>query len=179
MKEIIARRYAKALIRIGQEDGNYERYGQELISFDEALSLSAELRAVMENPIYAKEQKKALFHALNSKLGLSPMVVNFILLLIDKRRLGYFNEIVRIYGEMADEVAGRGRAKVTSAVDLSPQAVEAIRKRLASITGKEVILTLAVDPRLIGGVVTQIGGVIYDGSIRTQLENLRESLMKG
>mgnify|MGYP005832149087 CR=1 FL=1 len=179
MKGIIARRYARALIRIGQEDGNYERYGQELKSFDEALSLSAELRAVMENPIYGKEHKKALFHALNSELGLSPTIVNFILLLIDKRRLGYFTEIVRIYGEMADEVAGRSRVKVTSAVSLSPQAVEAIRKKLASITGKEVILTLEIDPQLIGGVVTQIGGVIYDGSIRTQLENLRQSLMKG
>ncbi len=179
MKGIIARRYARALIGIGQEDGNYENYGQELKSFDEALSLSPELRAVMENPIYGKDQKKALFHALNSELRVSPTIMNFILLLIDKRRLGYFTEIVRIYGEMADEVAGRSRAKVTSAVTLSPQAVEAIKKRLSSITGKEVILTLEVDPQLIGGVVTQIGGVTYDGSIRTQLENLRESLMKG
>jgi len=179
MKGIIARRYARALIRIGQEDGQYERYGQELLSFEEALGLSAELREVMENPIYGKDQKKALFHALNSTLRLSPTVTNFILLLIDKRRLGYFAEIVSSYREMADEVAGRTRAKVTSAVPLSAESVEAIKKRLASMTGKEVLLTLEVDPGLIGGVVTQIGGVIYDGSIRTQLENLKESLMKG
>jgi F-type H+-transporting ATPase subunit delta len=179
MKEIIARRYAKALIRIGEEDGNYELYGQELKAFEGVMGISPQLGAVMENPIYDKDQKKALFRAINLKLRLSPIVVNFILLLIDKRRLGYFAEIVRCYGLLADEVAGKARAKVISPVPIPNASIAAIQKKLASMTGKEVIVSVEEDPGLIGGVVTQIGDIVYDGSIRTQLNKMKETLMKG
>ena len=179
MKEIVAKRYAKALVRIGQEDEQYEQYGRELLSFGEVLEASVELQAVMENPIYDKEQKKALFHALNAGLKLSPVLTHFILLLIDKRRLGYFMEIMTCYDRLADEVAGRVRARVASAVPLPEPAIQAIRKRLESMTGKTVIVTVQEDPGLIGGVVTQIGDIIYDGSIRTQLAGITETLMKG
>lgn len=179
MREIVAKRYAKALIQIGQEEGQYEQYGQELKAFWEVLRASIELQDVMENPIYDKDQKKALFQALNSNLNLSPTVINFILLLIDKRRVGYFGEIVRCYEKLADEVAGRIRARVISAVALPEASTRVIQERLASLTGKEVIVSVQQDPALIGGVVTQIGDVIYDGSIRTQLETIKETLMKG
>jgi F-type H+-transporting ATPase subunit delta len=179
MKEIIARRYAKALIQIGLEDGQYEQYGQELRSFGEILEASPELQAVMENPIYDKEQKKALFQALNARLDLSPIAIHFILLLIDKRRLAYFGEIVRCYERLADEAAGRVRARVISAVALPEASIRTIREKLRSMKGKEVIVSVQEDPTLIGGVVTQIGDMIYDGSIRTQLQGIKETLMKG
>ena len=179
MKEIIARRYAKALIRIGEEDRHYEIYGQELKAFEGVMGISPQLGAVMENPIYDKDQKKAVFQALNAKLELSPVIVNFILLLIDKRRLGYFGEIVRCYEMLADEVAGKTRARVISAVPIPKASLAAIQKKLASMTGKEVIVSVQEDPGLIGGVVTQIGDIVYDGSIRTQLNKMKETLMKG
>jgi F-type H+-transporting ATPase subunit delta len=179
MKEIIAKRYARALIRIGQEDGHYERYGSELRSFQELLGLSAELQAVMENPIYDKDQKKALFQALNARHTLSPMVTHFVLLLIEKRRLGYFEEIVACYDRLADEVAGRVRAQVTSVTPLRASVLQAIQGKLEAMTAKRVILSVREDPSLIGGVITQIGDVIYDGSIRTQLAGITETLMKG
>lgn len=179
MKEIVAKRYAKALIQLGREDGQYTRYGQELKGFQELLEASGELKAVMENPIYNKDQKKLLFNAFNTKLQLSPVVVAFILLLIDKRRLGYFNDIVRAYEKLVDEVSGRTRARVTSAVPLSEASVRTIQQRLAAVTGKEVVVSVQEDAGLIGGVVAQIGDVIYDGSLRTQLEMIKETLMKG
>jgi F-type H+-transporting ATPase subunit delta len=179
MKEIIAKRYARALIRIGQEDGQYEQYGRELRSFQELLGVSPELRAVMENPIYDKDQKKALFQALNARLKLSPMLTNFVFLLIEKRRLGYFGEIVACYDRLADEVAGRVRARVVSAIPLPQSSLQAIQGKLEAMTAKKVILTVQEDPSLIGGIVTQIGDVIYDGSIRTQLAGITETLMKG
>lgn len=179
MKEIVAKRYARALIQIGKEDGQYERYGQDLRAFGEILEESPELRAVLENPIYNREQKKALFHALKDKLDLAPLVVNFILLLIDKRRLGYFKEIVRCYEGLMDEVAGRMRARVLSAVPLPEASLKAIQRQLAAITGKEVLIAAEEDPGLIGGVVAQIGDLVYDGSIRTQLEKIKETLLKG
>ena len=179
MKEIVAKRYAKALIRIGQEDGQYELYGEEIKAFRELLAASSELREVMENPIYDKEQKKTLFQALNAKLGFSQIVINFILLLIEKRRVVFFNDIVRFYEKLSDELAGKVRAEVRSAVSLPKASMKAIEKKLAAMTGKQVLISSSVDPELIGGVVTKIGDVIYDGSIRTQLYGIKETLMKG
>jgi F-type H+-transporting ATPase subunit delta len=179
MKEIIAKRYARALVRIGQEDGQYETYGKELHAFQEILEASEELGAVMENPIYDRDQKKSLFRALNGQLRFSPMVTSFVLLLIEKRRLGYFREIVTGYDQLADEVAGRTRARVLSAVPLPESSVRTIQARLESMTRKKVIVTVQSDPSLIGGVVTQIGDLIYDGSVRTQLASITETLMKG
>jgi F-type H+-transporting ATPase subunit delta len=179
MREIVARRYAKALIRIGQEDGKYEAYGEELKAFGQLWEASPEFRDVMENPIYPKEQRRAIFEAVKEKMGLSPIMVNFIRLLIDKRRVGYLPEIIRCYEKLSDEVAGRLRATVTSAVPLDEASLKAIQEKLEEMTGRKVLLSVQEDPRLIGGVVTKIGDILYDGSIRTQLENLKETLMKG
>jgi len=107
------------------------------------------------------------------------MVTSFVLLLIEKRRLGYFREIVTGYDQLADEVAGRTRARVLSAVPLPESSVRTIQARLESMTRKKVIVTVQSDPSLIGGVVTQIGDLIYDGSVRTQLASITETLMKG
>jgi F-type H+-transporting ATPase subunit delta len=178
MREIVARRYAKALIQIGREDGNYEKYGRELRAFAQVFDASADLQAVMENPIYDRGRKKALFKAINKKMKLSGLVGNFILLLIDKRRMGYFKDIVRSYEKLMDEVAGRVRAQVVSAISLPQESVKEIRDKLQSMTGKEVIVTLQEDPELIGGIITKIGDMVYDGSIRTQIEGMKESLLK-
>ncbi|MGQ9857265.1 MAG: ATP synthase F1 subunit delta [Thermodesulfobacteriota bacterium] len=179
MKEIIAKRYARALIQIGQEDGNYEGYGEQLRAFRDLMDASPELRAVMANPIYERQGKKALVGALSQKLGLSPVVSNFLLLLVDKRRIGFFREIVACYERLADEVAGRIRARVVSAVPLDEATVVEIKKQLESMTHMEVLVELQQDPELIGGVVTQIGDKLYDGSVRTQLMSIKENLMKG
>jgi F-type H+-transporting ATPase subunit delta len=179
MNEIIAKRYARALIQIGQEDGQYEQYGQELKAFQEILEASPELRAVMVNPIYEREDKKALLGAIQGKLRLSQVVRNFLLLLIDKRRMGSFKDIVRCYDVLADELAGRVTAKVTSAIPLEDSILQDIRRRLEAMTGKRVLVQVEQEPGLIAGVVTQIGDTVYDGSVRTQLASIRETLLKG
>lgn len=179
MKEIVAKRYARALIQIGQEDGNCEGYGEQLRAFRDLMDASPELRAVMANPIYERQGKKALLGALSQKLGLSPVVSNFLLLLVDKRRIGFFPEIVTCYERLADEVAGRVRARVVSAVPLDKATVVEIKKQLESMTRMEVLIELQQDPELIGGVVTQIGDKLYDGSVRAQLMSIKENLTKG
>lgn len=179
MKEIVAKRYARALIQIGREDRQYEQYGHQLKAFEGVLQKSEELRDVMENPIYNKDQKKAIFNSLKDKLTLSPPVVNFITLLIDKGRLAYLSEIVRCYGRLTDQAAGRIRARVISAVPLPEPSVKVIQEKLTAVTGKEVLISVEENPELIGGIVTQVGDMIYDGSIRIQLRNMKEMLLKG
>lgn len=179
IKEIVAKRYARSLISIGQEDGLYREYGEELDRFEDLLRSIDDLREVLENPIFNAKDKKAILKEICSRLKLSPMVVNFLNLLIDKRRMSYFMEINAQYRKLIEEISGITTATVSSAIDLPPEYVEKLKKRFGEITGKEVVLRVEVDPSLIGGLVTKVGDMVYDGSIRTQLYAIRETLTKG
>jgi F-type H+-transporting ATPase subunit delta len=101
------------------------------------------------------------------------------MLLFDKGRIGFLPYISEFYQKLADELKGIARASLVSATELPDKTIEKIREALSKKTGKEVILEVEQDPELIGGIVTRIGDLILDGSIRTQLVTMRESLKKG
>jgi F-type H+-transporting ATPase subunit delta len=100
-------------------------------------------------------------------------------LLFDKGRFGFLGAINEFYQKLADDLKGVARASLVSANELSSEAVEKIRKALSKKTGKDIVLDIKTDPALIGGVVTKIGDLVLDGSIKTQLLNMRESLKRG
>jgi F-type H+-transporting ATPase subunit delta len=110
---------------------------------------------------------------------LSDTMGAFLFLLFDKGRIGFLNSINEFYQKMADELKGIARATLLSATELSEDAIDKIRDALSEKTGKDVMLTVEKDPSLIGGIVTKIGDLVLDGSIRTQLLNMRESLKRG
>jgi F-type H+-transporting ATPase subunit delta len=112
-------------------------------------------------------------------MALSATMKSFLTLLFDKGRFAYLSSISDFYQKLADELKGIARASLVSAAPLSSEAVEKIRKTLSERTGKDIVLDVAEDPGLIGGVVTRIGDLVLDGSIKTQLLNMRESLKKG
>jgi F-type H+-transporting ATPase subunit delta len=113
------------------------------------------------------------------KLDISAVIKSFVTLLFKKKRLGYIRDINEHYNKLADELKGIVRAELTSATELSSDSFEQIRSSLTKLTGKDVLLEAKIDPELIGGVVTRIGDLVLDGSIRTQLKNMRESLKRG
>lgn len=172
----IARRYAKALFDLAVEQGKVEAWSQSLLSLKQAVDSSEELRDVLVNPIYSREQRRAIAGKLVAALRLDPEPANLLYLLGDRNRLGYLAGLVDVFGELADAKLGRLRARVTSAVPLEAATAQAIADRLARATRAQVILDRAVDPELLGGVVAQVGRLTYDGSVRTQLEDLRKSL---
>ena len=129
--------------------------------------------------MHATGARKGVLDTLIERLGLSKVMRSFLLLLFDKGRIGFINSIDEFYQNLADELKGVARASVTSATELSADAIEKIRKGLSKRTGKEVILEINQDPSLIGGIVTRIGDLVLDGSIKTQLLGMRESLKKG
>jgi F-type H+-transporting ATPase subunit delta len=104
---------------------------------------------------------------------------SFLVLLFEKGRFGFLGHINDFYQKLADELKGIARATVTSAGELSADAVERLRAVLSKRTGKDIVLEVKQDPGLIGGLITQIGDLVLDGSIRTQLLNMRESLKRG
>jgi F-type H+-transporting ATPase subunit delta len=104
---------------------------------------------------------------------------SFLLLIFDKGRIGFIGSINDYYQKLADELKGVARASLVSAIDLSAETVEKIRVALSQKTKKDIILEVEQEPELIGGIITKIGDLVWDGSIKTQLINMRESLKRG
>ncbi len=175
----IARRYAKALLLIGKEDGNTETYREELAGISSLIEREKTLEQAINNPLYNAEGRKKVLGSVIDKLGLSAVMKSFLTLLFDKGRFIYLSSINEFYQKLADELKGISRASLVSATALSSETVDKIRATLSEKTGKDIILDIEQDPSLIGGIVTRIGDLVLDGSIKTQLLNMRESLKRG
>jgi len=174
----ISRKYARAFLQIGQKEGNFEALGRELDQLQELLQKNKELRSVLFSFAYPALTRKKIAGTLAQILGLSKTTRDFLNLLIDRERMDHFSEIVKSYQTLCDEVTNRIRATLVTPADLPSDRAEEIKKQLESRTGKEVILSLERDSSLIGGALTRIGNVIYDGSLKTQLSKARENLYK-
>lgn len=175
----IARRYAKALLIIGNTGNQVDAYRDELNGFAVLISSEPELGQVINNPLYNTSDRKKILINLIEKLKISRVMSSFLLLLFDKGRFGFLNTINEFYQKLADDLKGVARASLVSANELSSEAVERIRKALSKKTGKDIVFDIRTDPTLIGGVITKIGDLVLDGSIKTQLLNMRESLKRG
>jgi F-type H+-transporting ATPase subunit delta len=164
---------------IGKEDGEAEHYREELAGLTELIAREPMLEQAISNPLYETEARRRVLETILDKLKLSKIMTSFMLLLFDKGRIGFINHINDFYQKLADELKGMARASLVSATELSSEAVDKIRESLANMTGKEVVLDLQQDANLIGGIVTKIGDLVLDGSVRTQLAMMKESIKRG
>ncbi|MFC1834539.1 F0F1 ATP synthase subunit delta [Thermodesulfobacteriota bacterium] len=172
----LAKRYALALVGIGQEQNALDRYGQDLAAVNEAMEASKDFREVLTNPVFPKEDKKNIASHIFDKMDVDQMVRNFIYLLIDRKRIDQLPGIETAFGEQVDEINGITRAEVTSAQSLGEDELNRVIGVLSEISGKQVLVTPKVDPGLLGGLVAKVGDKVFDGTIRTQLTQLKESL---
>ena len=172
----IPRRYAKALFELAVEQGKVEAWSERLSALKQAVESSEELRDVLVNPIYTKEQRRAIAGKIVAALRLDPAPANLLYLLGERNRLACLGAVVEVFGSLADEKLGRLRARISSAVALDQATAQSLANKLAIATNSQVILERAVEPDLIGGVVAQVGRLTYDGSLLTQLEDLRNTL---
>jgi F-type H+-transporting ATPase subunit delta len=173
----VARRYARALFGIGLDAGKFEALGDELGELATLWNESDELRQALENPVFKPTEKRAVLQTILPKIAPTPEVQRFVLLLLERRRIMLLPAIARAYRDLTDAHVGRVRAEVTSAQELSPATLDRVRRSLEQRTGKKVIIKSTVDPELIGGVVARVGDLVLDGSVRTQLEDLRSRLV--
>ncbi|MCP4023696.1 MAG: F0F1 ATP synthase subunit delta [Desulfobacteraceae bacterium] len=175
----VSRRYAKALILIGQEDGQAEQYNDELVAVVELFNTQENFEQALVNPLFNKNDRKKVLQAVLDATDLSVIMKSFLNLLFDKGRIGFLRDIASYYKDMADELKGVVKASTVSATELSADAINKIKDALSKKTGKKIVLNVEQDPSLIGGVVTKIGDLVLDGSVKTQLMNMRETLKKG
>jgi len=174
----LARKYARAFLDIGLKEGNYGVLGEDLKKIGNLLKENRELKGILVSVAYPTATRKAIVRAVFKPLGLSKSTVDFIALLIDRERMDHFAEIVKSYETLCDDTCGRIRATLVTATELPPELVRLIKGQFESKTGKEVVLSIEENPSLIGGVLTRIGNVIYDGSLKTQLLRVKESLYR-
>jgi F-type H+-transporting ATPase subunit delta len=173
---IIARRYARALFSLAVEQDRVEAWALALGSARQVLSAHPELSDALSTPTHPREQRRALAAELAALLQLDPEPANLLALLADRNRFSHAEAIFDTFGQLADERLGRVRARVSSARPLPPDQLHRLVDKLATSTQREVIADPEVDPRTGGGVVAQVGNMVYDGSVRTQLESLRRAL---
>ncbi|MDD2582754.1 MAG: ATP synthase F1 subunit delta [Desulfuromonadaceae bacterium] len=175
----IARRYAKALVQLGSEGGLIDRFRDELSVVDSLFRTNSELRAAFADPALTSEQKKSIMKELVARTGCSELVGNFLLLLVDKNRVAFLGQIVQTYEKLADEFSGVIRPVIKTAFALDDNQMFAIQSALEKKTGKKVVPQMVVDASLLGGIVTQIGDIAYDNSVKTQLKRIKDILQKG
>lgn len=175
---VAAQRYAKAVFFLGVEMGEFERVGQEIGAVVSAIDADASLMDILLNPQHDADVKRGIVAGISEKKGFSSSTKNFLLLLIDKGRLSLLPEMLRYYQRLSDEKAGRMKAAVVTASQVSESVIAEIKASLEKKTGKQVSLTSEVDSSLIGGIVIKVGDIIYDGSLSTQLYKLKNNIMK-
>ena len=173
-----ARRYARALFSLAREEARVEAVRSELAALQRLFAENAELRHAIFRPLHPVAERRSVLRELCTRLGSSRTVSNFFGFLVDRRRLIDFDSIFEEFGRLADTESGRVRAKVVSAIQLRDDQRERLRRALAARTGKQVELEEGVDPSLLGGAVASVAGVVFDGSLRTQLAQLHGSLTK-
>lgn len=179
MPGALAMRYARALADVVMEPGSgidAQAAAAEMGSFERLLAESADLRIALESPAVPPPRKRAVAGRLAKDLGISDAVRRFLFVLIDHRRTALLNEIREGFESIVDERLGIARAEVVSARPLSAPQRQEIVAGLARLTGKQTRAQFSVQDGLIGGVLARIGSTVYDGSVRGQLEALKQRL---
>jgi F-type H+-transporting ATPase subunit delta len=168
--------YAKALADIALEQGAAEPLLKQLAAVGALYAESAELRNFLASPAVKRETKHKVIDKLAARLGISKIVRNFLLVVIDHHRTAMLPEIISVFQSVIRQRLGITEAEVFSAVELSKTQRAELAFTLERLTGKRVEPKFSLDPALLGGAVVRIGDTVYDGSLRTRLEEMRARL---
>lgn len=174
---VIAKRYATALLELGTETGQLDTLVDELQRAAAAYELSAELRAVLADPLIAIQAKQQILGDVSSRLALSPASRNTLSLLLDRRRIRALPAIAQRLREMADGKRGILRAEVLTAMPLPEEYFTQLQQELERVTGRRIALDRKLDPSLICGVVARVGDTVYDGSLLARLRQMKETML--
>ena len=172
----LARKYSRAIFEIAQEEDKLVEYGKELADVRAGLDSVPEAAAFLSNPQVETKAKKELLAKMFAG-ELSANVSNFLMLLVDKRRIALLAAIEDEYRGLSNEARGILIADVTTAAPVDDAQASSIKTKLESITGKQVELRLHEDKDIIGGVVVKIGDRRIDGSVAGRLETLKKELL--
>lgn len=178
---IVARRYARALFALGAKSGlqELEKLGKDLAALSAALDESPELGRIFRNPIISAGEKRNVIAKLTEKLAVNATVRNFCLLLADKERLAFLQDIQAFYSLLLDGEKGVIRGELVTAIELAQAKRDKVRTQLEGQAGQKLELSFSVDQGILGGVVLKIGDRVLDASLRAQLGILKDNIKRG
>jgi F-type H+-transporting ATPase subunit delta len=174
--QTVARRYANALADVALERGEAREAQEELAAWEQMIQSSPDLQEVFRNPTIALDQKRAVLNKLIERARPRQTTANFLKVLLQNQRLTELGEINTKLAQVLDERAGMVAATVTTARPIPASSQQELHVKLGALTSKKVRVNFATDPELIGGMVTRIGSTVYDGSVRNQLQQIKESM---
>lgn len=177
--ETIARRYGTALADVVLETGGTETVKDELRTWEELINSNPDLQNAFSSPVIAHLVKEQVLEQLLEKTSPSKTTSNFLRVLLKNGRLTDLAEINDKFVSVLEERGGVVIAEITSARELPDSEILDFQTKLEKLTGKKVNMNFEIDDEIIGGVVTRIGSKVYDGSVKTKLENLKEQLVNG
>lgn len=169
-------KYAKALGEVAFEVGIAEKVAGQLTDFAKLMDESRELADAVANPAYPLTVKQEIVRKVAARMKLEPIVLNFLLLLVERNRIAQLESMRDGYQRVLDDHAGVVQVSVVSTYELSDTVRKGLDRALRRLTGEKVRLEYRKDESLIGGIKLQIGSTVYDGSVRTQLDHLRQEL---
>jgi F-type H+-transporting ATPase subunit delta len=174
--DILAKRYAKALFVVGKEENALDDYSTTLKSFAELYTTIPEVRDGLTNRMYPADVRAKVMAEIVKSAAVPRIMGNFLNLLAQKNRANVLPEIAASFQGMVDRERGICQGVVITAKALQPVLLDKAKQTLEKITGKQVVLKTQIDPSIIGGMVAKVGDLVLDGSIKTQLEGLKESI---
>ena len=178
-RETIARRYSTALADVVLQSGETETVKVELADWTDLFRDSEELQTVFSNPAIPQASKEKVLEGLIAKVKPSKATANFLRVLLQNSRLTEIGRITDRFDAVLKERSGVVAAEITSARELPESERTEFKSNLEKLTGKQVNISYAINKDIIGGVVTRIGSSVYDSSVRTKLETLKEQLVNG
>ena len=174
---VAATRYARALFDVARKEGDIQQVGRDIAGFARLVAENDALSRAFANPAIPAQRKRAVVEQLFAAAGpMSPIVQKIVLMLAERDRLMLIPELATAYEARLMENAQVVRAQLTTAVPLPQDRIAALQEGLARATGRQVQLETGVDPSIIGGAVARIGSTVYDGSVTTQLQKVKERL---
>ena len=175
-----ATRYARALFDVAlAEKADLSALDGELAAFNGLMKEHPTLEKVLLNPAVPTPRKRETVAVLAARVGLHPVLTKLLVLLAGRDRLVLLPDLLETYRDRLLEHQNVVRAEVTTATPLAADRARAIERSLAQATGRTVALTTRVAPEMIGGLVARVGSTVYDGSVTTQLEKMRQRLAIG
>lgn len=175
----IARRYAEALADVAFAHDQVEQIDAEVRSFAEMMQTSRDLHHVFASPVIGQDEKAKVLNALIERAKPGAMTANLLRALLNHHRLQHLGEVYEQFRRKVNERKGTVLAEVTTAAPVGPSEQQRLGDKLRELLGQQVQLQFKTDESIIGGVITRVGSVIYDGSIRTQLQGIKERLKTG
>ena len=179
MRDIrVAKPYARALYEAASEQDALVSITADVESLRELIEQSEELTQLIHNPVLSPQFKSETFQQLFADV-MQPLTINFFKLLASKQRERYFLAIMDVFSEIVDEAAGRLVAKVTTVVPITPEQEERLTQQLSVYSGKQVRLETTIDAHIQGGFIVQLDDTVFDASVASQLQRLKQQLAQG